>query len=374
VKIALLGGVFEDPMGAYARSAPENVLRGFLAEAGHEVVPMSAGRLVSLGAPADVYHANHFGVGAYHLALAGARPFVFTSHNPFLVSDCESSESRVEHALQRKTLERADRIVALSSREAELLSQRFEEPRARFAVIPNGLDLALYGPGNKAGEELLTVGQLTEYKGHGYLLEALARLPGVRLRIVTHQPGLRPELERRAAELGVVERIVVEGPLSTPELVERYRACAVYVQPSLAECFPVTVLEAMACGKPVVATDVGGVAEEVGDAGLVVSARSAEVLAGAIRRLLAEPDERRVLGERALARARELYDGRRIARLHTELYAELAELRRQPGAASRAGARLALAAYARRGAVGRLVPESVRRRSVSTVPSPSRSL
>ena len=372
MRIALLGGVFGSEMGRYALSAPENVLLRFLGEAGHNVVPLSISEPPRLAELPDVWHANHFGTGAYHLAWSGARPLVFTSHNPFLVSDYPVTESRLERSLQALLLRRADAIVALSAREAGLLAARFGIARDRFTVIPNGLDLALYGRGDGAapperapGElQLLAVGQLVDSKGHRYLLEAIAllrdELPGLRLTIVTHQPALQAEQERFAATLGIGDRLAYAGPFSTAELAEQYRRCDVFVQPSLAECFPVTVLEAMACGAPVVATAVGGVAEEVGDAGIVVPPRDAPALAAAIRRLAADPAERWARGEAGLASARSLYDGRRVATLHAELYAGLAArvARRVPRARR---ADLALALYTRRAAAARLIPTGIRK-------------
>ena len=378
MRIALLGGVFGSPMGRYALSAPENVLLRFLGEAGHDVVPLSISEGPRVQPPPAVWHANHFGAGAYHLAVSGAGPLVFTSHNPFLVSDHPFAESRLERALQRLVLQRADAVVALSAREADLLAARFGIDRGRFTVIPNGLDLALYGAGERGpargGEgrgtgpddplDLLAVGQLVDYKGHRFLLEAMAllkdELPGLRLTIVTHQPALQAEQERFAASLGLAGRIAYAGPFSTAELAGRYRDCDLLVQPSLAECFPVTVLEAMACGAPVLATAVGGVAEEVGDAGVVVPPADAQALAAALRRLAADPAQRRALGEAGLRRCAELYDGRRVARLHAELYAELAA--RGPARRPRqARADLALALYANRAGIARLLPRRLRK-------------
>jgi glycosyltransferase involved in cell wall biosynthesis len=382
MRIALLGGVFGSPMGRYALSAPENVLLKFLGEAGHEVLPLSISEAPRPAAPPDVWHANHFGAGAYHLAFSAARPLVFTSHNPFLVSDYPVVESRLERMLQALLLRRADAVVALSSREADLLAARFGIARERFTVIPNGLDLALYEPAEPrsavtggavsdaavAGApavplDIVAVGQLVDYKGHRYLLEAVARLrdelPGLRLTIVTHQAAGRAEQERLAAELGIADRLAYEGPYSTAELAARIRRCDVFVQPSLAECFPVTVLEAMACAVPVVATDVGGVAEEIGDAGVVVPPADAQALTAAIRRLAADPGARRALGATGRARVEALYDGRRVAALHAELYTELASRGRRAPRTRRAD--VALALYANRAAVARLVPTGLRK-------------
>ena len=373
MRIGLLGGVFGSPMGKYALSAPENVLLRFLTEAGHEVLPLSISEAPRPAVLPDVWHANHFGAGAYHLALSGARPLAFTSHNPFLVSDYPVEESRLERSLQALLLRRADAVIALSAREADLLAARFGVPREQFTVIPNGLDLELYRPA--AGDEedagprvpgelqLLAVGQLVDYKGHRYLLEAVARLkdelPGLRLTIITHQAAQRAQQEELARELGIADRLTYAGPFSTGELAGQFRRCDIFVQPSLAECFPVTVLEAMACGAPVLATDVGGVAEELGDAGIVVPPRDAEALAAAIRRLAVDPAARRALGDAGRRRCQDLYDGRRGAALHAELYSELAA--RGSRAPRHRRADLALALYARRSFVSRLVPTGIRK-------------
>jgi glycosyltransferase involved in cell wall biosynthesis len=372
VKIALFGGLFESSMNTYAASAPEAVLLHFLRQANRDVVPMSAGRRPSLGVAADVYHFNHFGVAAYYAALAGVRPFVFTSHNPFLVSSFALDESRIDHFLQRLVMRHADAIVALSAREAELLSERFGVRRERFTVIPNGLDLSLYGPAtvvSRGGFEILSVGQLQPYKGYEFLFEAVALLapsyPELRLTIVSHQQALRAQYERRCDELGIAARVSFAGPLTTRELAERYRSADLYVQPSLAECFPVTVLEAMASGKAVVATDVGGVAEELGDAGVLVPPGDVPSLADAIRRLLEDPEERAALGEKALARSSALYDGRRVADLHVSLYESLVPRRARPSIARRTLARTVLGMYGRRGMIGPAVPRFLRRRRVA---------
>ena len=377
MRIALIGGVFDGATGAAALSAPENVLLRFLQEDGHEVVAASVGRRLPSGLGADVFHAHHFGVGAYDLVLSGRRPAIFTSHNPFLVSDFDPNPSRLEERLRRLVLRGADCLVALSAREADILARRYEVPRDRFVVIPNGLDLSLYGPGQRRDREpgrieLLAVGQLVDYKGHQYLLEALGRLaprhPGLRLTMVTHQPRLRPQFEELCGRLGIADRVTFAGPFPTAELVERYRSCDILVQPSLAECFPVTVLEAMASGKPVIATDVGGVAEEVGDAGIVVPPRDAAALEMAIERLALSPEERGRLGDLALERVRELYDGRSVARRHADLYADLAAapLRRRV-LASPATSAVVLAAYERRTSVVRFLPSRFLRREVVPV-------
>ena len=375
MRILLAGGVFGNRMEEYALSAPENVLRTFLAEQGHDVVATPTARPVPRGIHADCYHVHHWGEAAYQLAFERAAPFLFTSHDPFLVSGYAASESRLARALQALVLGHAQVVVALAQAEADRLADRFELDPARFVVIPNGLDLSLYSAGDHAegsGLRLLSVGQLAEYKGHRHLIEAVARVAGtldVRLHVVSHQETLRPQLAALCDRLGIRERVTFEGALSTPELVERYRACDIYVQPSLADLAPVTITEAMACGRPVVATSVGGIPELVGDAGVIVPPRDAAALAHELGRLGKDLAERRRLGEAGLARVTERNDGRRVASLHAELYAEVAARvghERRGSLPRRALALAGLAVLRRKEPIARLVPEFVRRRPVAT--------
>lgn len=368
MKIALFGGVFDSAMADYALSAPEVVLRRFLRKAGHEVEGVGNSTL-PFDVSADIFHAHHFSPAAYALALGGQRPFVFTSHNPFFVSDYENDASRLDFFLQGRVVKEADAVVALSHIEAERLAATFAVPHDRFVVIPNGLDLELYLPGEERprATRLLSVGQLAAYKGQVFLLDALAalapRYPELHLTIVSHVRDPQSDVVQRCDELGLRDRVAFEGPLATPELVERYRSCDVYVQPSLAECFPVTVLEAMACGRPVVATTVGGVAEEVGDAGELVPPGDAAALASALARLLENDDLRRDRGRAARRRVEDRYRGEHVAGRHAELYASLGTRHHRPGRARRAAAAGALALYGRRGRLGHFVPRAVRRRA-----------
>jgi glycosyltransferase involved in cell wall biosynthesis len=373
MRIVMTGGVFGAPMESLALSAPENVLRRFFQEDGHEVLAYGAGSKPPRTVIGDVFHAHHFGVAAYYLAFASARPLVFTSHNPFLVSPYEVEESRLEVALQRHMLRTADAIVALAHVEADRLSTRFGIPLEKFVVIPNGLDLAHYEPSeHETGPsvELLAVGQLQDYKGHPYLLHAVADLVrlghDVRLTIVSHRDDRQEAFMSLGRELGIAERISFEGPFATDELVERYRRCDIFVQPSLAECFPVTILEAMACGVPVVATDVGGVAEEVADAGIVVPARDPIALADAIARLCEHPEERHRLGRAGRARVEQNYDGRLVARRHIELYTKLVAKPRTRQTLRARRASLVLDLYTHRTGIARFVPERLRRLGAST--------
>ncbi len=112
-------------------------------------------------------------------------------------------------------------------------------------------------------------------------------------------------------------------------VVEAYHAGHVIVLTSISEGLPYTVLEGMACGRPVIATDVGGVGEAVGDAGLLVPPRNPSAVAAACVRLLTDADERRTLGQAARERVERLFTAKQSFQTYRSAYQELG-LREQP--------------------------------------------
>jgi glycosyltransferase involved in cell wall biosynthesis len=159
--------------------------------------------------------------------------------------------------------------------------------------------------------ELLTVGRIDSEKNPLLLVEAIAELerrrPGTfRLRWAGLGP-LEDDVRDRAAELGVGDRIELLGYLPFPELLPHYRSAHAFVHVSLTEGVPQVLNESLACGLPVVATDVGGVSEALdrGRAGLLVPPADRDALVDAVLRVADEPDLRRELVEHGLEHARE---------------------------------------------------------------------
>jgi glycosyltransferase involved in cell wall biosynthesis len=184
-------------------------------------------------------------------------------------------------------------------------------PAARTSLVYNAVEpkAAAPAPGPPlppfAGPTLVTVCRLVPWKGVEGLLQALPELPGTRLVVVGDGP-LRAALERLAGELGVAGRVVFTGVVPAAKVRSLLRCADVFVLNSSYEGLPHVVLEAMAEGVPVVATDAGGTGElvEHGVTGLLVEVGRREPLVAAIRTLLAEPHTARALREGA-ARALE---------------------------------------------------------------------
>jgi glycosyltransferase involved in cell wall biosynthesis/protein-tyrosine-phosphatase len=207
----------------------------------------------------------------------------------------------------------ADRIIAVSWNMAEILGRSGYKPAA-ITPIHNGLDLRRVKParsrdavrrelGVDPGALLIgTVGRLSPVKGHADLLRAarliLEREPAARFLIVGGGP-LHDELVALAAELGIERECIFAGPRA--DVYDLMAALDIFVLPSLDEGIPMAVLEAMALGRPVVATRVGGLPEIIreGETGLLVTPRRERELAEACLELASHPDRARAFGARA---------------------------------------------------------------------------
>jgi D-inositol-3-phosphate glycosyltransferase len=238
----------------------------------------------------------------------------------------------------------ADRIVAATPVERADLAWYCGAAPERIRVIPCGVDLALFRPGDAAAARqrlgldaepvLLFVGRLAPIKGLETLLLALGRhqVAGarrVRLLIVggdrdERLDGERTRLERLSERLGIRSWVDFRGPQAQDALPDYYRAADLCLIPSRHESFGMVALEAMACGAAVVASRVGGLEATVQDGvtGLLVPEGDVDTLAATIAALLGDGARRRALGRQAAAAARR-FAWPHVARAVLELYAEV---------------------------------------------------
>jgi glycosyltransferase involved in cell wall biosynthesis len=208
---------------------------------------------------------------------------------------------------------------------------RYRLSEGKVVTIRNGIDAEAFVAGRHAGDlraalELAPgdriiglTARMTAQKGHRYLLGALPalveRMPRLRCLFVGDGP-LRAELEHEATRLGVAGVCRFTGARS--DVADVVSLFDVAVLPSLSEGLPFALLEAMALGKPVVATDVGGNPEVVadGETGFIVPPRHPEALARAITILLEQPLTARAMGQRGGARVRERFT---LTQMHESL-------------------------------------------------------
>lgn len=330
--ICIVGGIFDKSADYRAQHSisPETVLADGLKQRGWRVT--LAGHAAPLPAgDFDLVHVHHLGRGALRLAAAPHRPpLVLTTHDPFAMNGLPVGWRR--RFTDGFVLRKADAVVALSNAERDFLTRRHRLKTADVDVIPNGIDTSVFnGVSDPASSnDLLFVGQLQEFKGLDYLLEALpairAAYPDVKLRAVYQTGALLDHYQKQAARLALNGSLEFAGPKSAAALAELYSAAAVVVSPSLGECLSTVVLEAMCCGAAVVATDVGGIREQLDEeTGVIVPPRNSAALARAVRMLLADRDGRRRLGEAARKKARAKFSVRQMIDRHVQLYEQLLE-------------------------------------------------
>jgi colanic acid/amylovoran biosynthesis glycosyltransferase len=235
----------------------------------------------------------------------------------------------------RESLARAARVHCVSNDIRREAIQLGADPD-RTEVITPAVDPDMFFPAPPAGEPLpftiVSTGSLIWRKGYEYALQAVRHLvdAGVdaRYQIIGDGPD-RQRVLFTIQDLGLHGRVDLLGHLEPEQLVERLQQANAFVLSSLSEGIANAVLEAMACGLPVVTTDCGGMAEVVRDEveGLVVPVWNARALAAALGRLAADADMRRTMGNHARER---VMDGFTLERQTSEFLALLEGVRR-PG-------------------------------------------
>jgi rhamnosyl/mannosyltransferase len=231
---------------------------------------------------------------------------------------------------------RANCIVVPTPRHIEI-SRFVSRYRDKCRVVPFGVPVARFDldeAGRKQADGLrdgmpsvLCVGRLVPYKGVEFLLRAMEGVDA-RLRIIGVGP-LEASLRNLAREKGIADRVEFLGQVSDEDLVAYYHACDVFVLPSItnAEMFGVVQLEAMACRKPVISTNLPtGVSwvNQHGKTGYVVAPGNVEELAKGLRKLLSNPQLRTEMGEAGRARVEQQFTSTKMAEAMMQVYEEMA--------------------------------------------------
>ena len=287
--------------------------------------------------PLPIARKNPLGVLALRRWLAEQRPDVLNTHSstdswlsalacatlrsaPPLVRTRHISTPVPDNATTRWLYQRATRHIVTTGEALRLeLIRRNGFSADCITSVPTGIDPQRYAPGDRAQARaelaafgvslsateplLLICATLRSWKGHVYLLEALAGLPGLRLAVVGDGPH-RPIIEQKVAELGLSKRVIFAG--QQQDVTPWLRAANLFVLPSYAnEGVPQAVLQAMMAALPVVSTTVGAIAEAVdnGVTGRLVALRDSAALRTALAELLAAPETAATMGRAGRQRA-----------------------------------------------------------------------
>lgn len=196
----------------------------------------------------------------------------------------------------------------------------------RISVIPNGIDIQTFERANPVPRSslgindgncvLLYVARLEPQKDHANLLRALSQIPGADL-VLAGDGSLRSQLEEQAELLGVAPRVHFLG--RRKDVAELLKMADIYVHPATFEGFGIAAAEALSAGKPVVASNVPGLAQVVGDAGILVPPGDSGKLAREVYNLMNSPDRRSQLSRAAVERGRQFSIEKTVA-AYIDLY------------------------------------------------------
>jgi glycosyltransferase involved in cell wall biosynthesis len=288
--------------------------------------------------PCDIVH-THISkagiLGRMAARWAGVPLVLHTYHGVPLEWAGSGLAARLFRLCERRVSRSTSALVAVSQAVKNDLLQMGIGEAKRMHVIYNGVHAAMLAEGIGAqavpwAPLLLCIGSLTREKGLAVLLKGLPELrvhfPNLGLGLVGDGP-LKEDLQHLISELDLDACVHFAG------IVEDVRpwlaACAVLVMPSLSEGMGLAAVEAMAMGRPVVASDVGGLREVVvdGETGLLVESGNSHRLAQQIRSLLQKPDELRRMGDNGCQRVQRHFTVERAIGQLQDLYEELLQIR-----------------------------------------------
>jgi glycosyltransferase involved in cell wall biosynthesis len=282
-------------------------------------------------APPDVVHAHFWmsGLAAVEAAADLPTPVLQTFHALGSVKRRHqgvadpSPESRID--LEQGLCRDVDHVVATCSDEVFEL-RRLGLPRDRATIVPCGVDTSVFTPRGPVAPRserprLVVLGRLVERKGQDDAVRALRAVPDAELVVVGGPPAdavdADPEVRRLRAIAeteGVADRLVFAGSVPRDDVPAWVRSADVVLAVPWYEPFGITPLEAMACGRPVVATAVGGLQDSVVDGvtGDLVPPRDPVALGKALAALLADDERRAAYGAAGVRRARARYRWSRV--------------------------------------------------------------
>ena len=271
--------------------------------------------------------------------------------------------SQLDPQLIEPRIQKADAVFGSSKYITSLIQRRFPQYADACHTVYNGVDSEFFVPKHKEtetterkGPRLLFVGRVSPEKGVHILLDAFRivaqQKPKVHLDILGPVGAMPKEFlvglsdDAEVAELGklyssdylanlqsripadLADQVTFHGHIAQSQLLEHYQATDILINPSFSESFGMSLVEAMACEKPVVATRVGGMQEIVqhGTTGLLVERNNATALAEAILQLLADHDKRAAMGKAGRKRVLELFAWNQVARCALHQYESVIQL------------------------------------------------
>ena len=278
-------------------------------------------RLLSYEYPyADLSHSSvaaFCGLPGIILKIERGIPYLITEHGVYFrerILDLPSKSSIIERmllinlyrAIVQVNYYYADRVLPVCRFNINW-ERELGVPEEKIEVICNGIDIEKFKPLKTNTKDnlkrIVVMARIDKLKGIMNLIEAMAKVSKRHPEAICEIYGPISDkayfkaCQRKIKSLNLENKVLFMGPTDKPELA--YNRAYVVVQPSLSEGFPFTVIEAMACGKPVIATDVGGISEAIDGFGVVVPPRSSIALAEGIIKVLENEEYAEEIGRKA---------------------------------------------------------------------------
>jgi glycosyltransferase involved in cell wall biosynthesis len=292
---------------------------------------------------------KHYGLDLIETSEARAEGFwyyFFHKHPPLIIKlhtpetfafaldhTPDTLDYRLIKSLEERWLQKASRKIGLSPDVVELTARHFKTRLGNVPSVPNPIDINFFKPSHDAllndFPHILYVGRLEFRKGIHTLIRAFSYIqdsfPYARLTLIGADCGMKGYLFEKIAKLKYPDRVIWIDRIPRENLLEHYRNSSVCVVPSIWENYPYVCLEAMACAKPVIASDIGGLSTMIrhGENGLLFTPGSSRQLAERLTYLLKNPQLMRQFGLAARRSIEETYAPEKIAEATLQIYESL---------------------------------------------------
>jgi glycosyltransferase involved in cell wall biosynthesis len=275
----------------------------------------------------DLIHA-FFGIPCGFLAMLIGKPYIVSlrgSDVPFYSKKYEKLDKYIFQHLSKLIWKRAKYVVANSEGLRDLAYETYD--KKDIGVIYNGVDTNMFKPKGKGeGFTIVSTSRLTERKGLNYLIEAFGEFQKGKdnVRLIFYGDGdQREELESMVGELNIQDKTKFEGEASREDIAESIPRCHVFVLPSKNEGMSNSLLEAMASGLAIIATDVGGTKELVDSSnGIVVEKENSREIKEGLERLYNDRELVNRMGRESRKKA-EVMSWERMGQSYFNLYKEI---------------------------------------------------
>ncbi len=293
----------------------------------------------------DIVHAHEIyqplSLQSFHVARQRGRPYGFTQHRNFYPKNWQGLFLNLFYrGVGKKIINSCDFVCATTTSAVDFL--RDIGVKKRIEILPNCLDTEIFRPNIKTNLKekmrlqdhrlILYVGRLYKDKGVEYLIKAVKTVknehPDVKLVIAGAGPE-RGNLELQVDRLNLQGSVLFVGSFPHQKIHELYNVCDVFVLPSLIEPFGMVLIEAMACGKPIIGSRVGGIVDIVEDGtnGFLAQPKDSHQLAIKIEMLLADKKLRRELGSNGRKRVENTFSYKAIAEKAVKIYEKALEIK-----------------------------------------------